>query len=190
MLFTGLGTNPATAGLSDLSVTLSAAFHNLNRNPPFSTDVFAYRDLERAFRFINAFTDLGCVVLIGHSFGGDAAIKFAKGPLANHNIDIDLLIQLDSVGIGDEELPNQVSVGTNYFQISPSPFQVQGAKSVSGSTNVHVEAHYNVDNTVITHTTIDDALFGFPELAYLRRFQQQPDLHAVIKDKVAEACMR
>ena len=41
---------------------------------------------------------------------------------------------------------------------------------------------------IVTHTTIDDPLFGFTRAHYERHFGSQPDLHARIDDDVDTAC--
>lgn len=85
------------------------------------------------------------VVLVGHSFGGDTAIEIAQD-LAGERICVDLLIQIDSVGVGDEVLPKNVTKGVNLW--STSREGLNGASNVKGSTNI------GIHNT--THTDIDD----------------------------------
>lgn len=105
------------------------------------------------------------IVLVGHSFGGDTAIEVAEGRgglfpnpyLSNHTIH--RLVQVDSVGIGDEVLPNNVTGGLNIWQTSTGfsyLTEPEGASVVKRSTNVHAETHFGVANTAITHTNIDD----------------------------------
>ena len=72
VLFTGLGAAPGNAGMDDLDATLASVFGG-NPAQPFSSQVFPYTDQQEAFDFIDGFTDLGCLVLIGHSFGADSA---------------------------------------------------------------------------------------------------------------------
>jgi len=86
------------------------------------------------------------VILVGHSYGGDSVIEVAKA-LAKERICVDLLIQIDSVGVGDEEKPSNVNTGVNIWSTSWWSL-IWGASSVEGSTNI------GVDNT--THTGIDD----------------------------------
>jgi hypothetical protein len=86
------------------------------------------------------------VVLIGHSLGADEAIETAH-LLEKKGICVDLLIQIESIGIGDEELPDNVHKGVNLWSTSLDGF-VDGATSVEGSENIEV------DNT--THTDIDE----------------------------------
>ncbi len=157
-LFTGFsassGSNDDEGGLQILNTKLQNTFGG-NPNKPFSSQVFAWTDANEALDFINSFDDLCCLVVIGHSFGGDTAIDdFATDLLLPANQMVDLLIQIDSVGSGDEQLPNNVKNGINYYQISEGTFEPQGAQNVMGSMNINVEQLFT-DNS-ITHTSIDN----------------------------------
>jgi hypothetical protein len=55
------------------------------------------------------------LVVYGMSFGGAAVVKFAR-MLEKHSIEIDLTVQLDSVGRGDELVPGNVRYALNFFQ--------------------------------------------------------------------------
>lgn len=85
------------------------------------------------------------VVLVGHSLGGSTAIKVAK-KLKKLGICVDLLIQIESKGIGDETLPERVVKGVNIW--STSRKGINGADNVDGSENI------GIDDT--THTDIDE----------------------------------
>ncbi|NOT00968.1 MAG: hypothetical protein HOP29_10105 [Phycisphaerales bacterium] len=85
------------------------------------------------------------VILVGHSWGADSVIEVAEA-LAECNIWIDLLVQVDSVGVGDEKLPRNVATGVNIW--STSRVGMNGASNVQGSTNI------GIDNS--THTDIDE----------------------------------
>lgn len=179
---------PGTAGMDHLAASLSAARTN---NQPFSIRVFAYSEREQAFNYVRTFTDRSCLIVIGHSWGGNAAVRLANEHLVPAGIDVDLLIQLDSVGFNDHELPEGVQ-GMNYFQRPlwpPGPIEwveddVEGAKD-----NVPIEETYgDVSEDIVTHTTIDDPLFGFTRAHYERYFGSRPDLHARINDDLEAAC--
>ena len=85
------------------------------------------------------------VIIVGHSFGADSAVEVAEA-LKKQNICVDQLVQIDSVGVGDEVKPSNVTTGVNIW--STSRDGINGASNVAGSTNI------GVDNT--THTKIDD----------------------------------
>jgi hypothetical protein len=121
---------------------------------PQSSRVFGFFEEESAFDFIQGHNDLGTLVLIGHSFGADAVIELAEDFLLPAHVPIDLTIQIDSVGAGDEELPSNVRHGINYFQISSELLEPQGATFVQGAQNFNTELLFS--DTGITHTSIDD----------------------------------
>ena len=84
-----------------------------------------------------------------------------------------LTIQLDSVahlGSGaNDQLPTNVDVGFNYYQISTGGiFEPQGEDVVQGATNINVEVL--LSDTSITHTSIDN----------------DPRLHAIIGQNIMD----
>ena len=184
--FRGLYTDPpGTAGMDHLAASLSAA---RTSNRPFSIRVFDWPEREQAFDFVRSFTDRSCLIVIGHSLGGNAAVRLADERLVPAGIDVDLLIQLDSVGRHDHKLPDDVQ-GVNYFQHDTRlAWRLAIQDSVEGATPVPIEQTYGVSPDIVTHTTIDDPLFGFTRAHYERHFGSQPDLHARIDDDVDTAC--
>lgn len=174
-LFTGFsassGSSDGPSGMETLNTTLQNTFGG-NPNMPFSSQVFSWTEAQAAFNFINGFNDICCLVLIGHSFGGDTAIDdLATDLLLPNNRMVDLTIQIDSVGNGDEQLPRNVKMGINYYQISTGSFEPQGEQNVMGAMNINVEQLFN-DNT-ITHTSIDD----------------NPRLHQLIVSNISTKCV-
>lgn len=55
------------------------------------------------------------LVVYGQSLGGWAAVEFAR-MLAARLIPIDFLLQIDSVGFGDDEIPANVRQAANFYQ--------------------------------------------------------------------------
>lgn len=184
VLFTGFGAIPGGAGLDELEAALLDRFGG-DPARPYSSRVFAYTEESAAFAFVDGFPDLDRLVVIGHSFGADASIELVTDLLAPAGIPVDLLIQLDSVGLGDEVLPAGVALGLNYYQVSTSLFEPQGETFVAGSENFQVEVLYGVSDADITHTTIEEPLFEYSETAYAALFGAQPDLFARIEARVA-----
>ena len=184
----GPSSTQGVTGMDDLAGSLSSAFRGAGRS--FSSRVFAHDRRVDALNFITGFgDDIGCLVVIGHSAGGAEAIELASDRRISA---VDVLVQLDSVGVGDEVLPRGVRRGLNYYQISTGLFQdIQGATSVGGSTDVYVEGLYQqqrVTDADITHTEIDDALFGRTAAEYARVFGSEPDLHDRITGKLMDTC--
>lgn len=67
------------------------------------------------------------IVLFGHSLGGWAVIRLARR-LEKAHIPIELTVQLDTVGIGDAVVPDNVKLAINYYQRSQWP--LRGEKSI------------------------------------------------------------
>lgn len=151
VLFTGFSGSSSNDGLDVLNSTLKSSFAASHPTIPFSSNVFQHFDQKEAFDYINSFSNICCLVLVGHSLGGDSVIELAEDYLSQRHVD--LTVQIDSVGIGDEVLPTNVGVGFNYFQISTGFFEPQGAMFVSGATNINVETYFK--DPTITHTSID-----------------------------------
>ena len=53
----------------------------------------------------------GKVILLGHSFGGDSVIELAK-KLEKEKIEVELLVTVDAVGVGEGKFPIYESLGT------------------------------------------------------------------------------
>lgn len=186
VFFRGFLASPP-AGMDHLEAHLAAAFGG-EPSQPFSSQVFAWTEQQEAFDFIAGFSDVGCLILVGHSFGANSAIELVTEFLAPAGIHVNLLITLDSVGANDDELPGNVDQGFNYWQVSTNLFEPQGTSNVQGSLNENVEDLYGVDPPDITHTEIDDPLFERTPAAYAALFGSQPDLYARIEDSVALFC--
>ena len=84
------------------------------------------------------------VVLVGHSYGGDTVVEIAQG-LDKLGICVDLMIQIDSVGVGDDEKPKNVEKGVNIW--STSRKGINGEVNVKGSENIPISG--------TTHSDID-----------------------------------
>jgi hypothetical protein len=151
-LFTGFAAGPG-AGMDILQSELSTI-----GIPNYEGMVFEWTQQQDAFDWIQQRSDRSTLVLIGHSFGGNSALQLANDFLKPAGVDIDLTIQIDSVanfGSGwNDQLPTNVDVGINYYQISTGLFEPQGEDNVQGATNINVEVLF--DDTSITHTSIDN----------------------------------
>jgi dienelactone hydrolase len=154
-LFTGF--NPGfPAGMDDLNSYLSG-----QSIPDYQGMVFAYDDQAAALSWIEQLTDRSTLVLIGHSLGGNGTLLLANNYLKPLGIDVDLTVQIDSVeqffspGWNDQ-LPTNVDVGFNYYQIAIGLFEPQGETNVQDATNINAEVLFN--DSSITHTSIDNDL--------------------------------
>ena len=55
------------------------------------------------------------IIIYGHSLGGWAVIKLSR-KLEKKGIQVELIVQIDSVGPGDEVIPSNVKSAANYYQ--------------------------------------------------------------------------
>lgn len=87
------------------------------------------------------------VILVGHSFGGDQVVEISED-LKDAGIDVDLTIQIDSVGTFDDELPSNVREGLNYYQKKNS---FGGEDNVKGAKDIEVKdvGHTEIDEKVV-----------------------------------------
>lgn len=149
------GFNPDNpSGMDGLSDFLTNQFNSQLPSQSFSSMVFAFNDQQAAQNYINGFADIDYLFLGGHSFGGVSAIELADTLASENGINVDITFQIDSVGIGQQVVPNSVGTGYNYYQISTGFLEPQGAMDVLNAININVETLFN--DTSITHTSIDN----------------------------------
>ncbi len=67
------------------------------------------------------------ILIYGQSFGGAAVVKLAR-ELCAIGVPVELTVQVDSVGIGDEEIPPNVRRAANLYQ--PNGWFVKGEKRI------------------------------------------------------------
>ena len=153
-MFTGFSIIPdPNSGMSELNSFLATS-----GLPNYAGLVFEWDDRESARDWIASHTDRDTLILVGHSFGGNATLQLANNLLKPLGIDVDLTVQIDTVenfdGGWNTQLPSNVDVGYNYFQHSTGLFEPQGEFVVNGATNIDAEIFFN--DTSITHTSIDN----------------------------------
>ena len=166
-----LGFDSGPAGIDILANRISTEFsdHNLTVQvfDSYEGNIFDFQEVgsSQGTAFLNQFDDVGAIGLIGYSAGGLSAIRTAADQSPQS---VDLLVQIDSyeplTGRDDEDeiLPANVQTGINYYQrrnrynfFRPGwdPFDLGGARDVSGSENINVEELFS--DRSITHRTID-----------------------------------
>lgn len=182
--FLGFGSQPTDDppnGLTELDVSLRQTFGN-----NYNGTVYTYQDTQEAINDILS-SDIDSLVLVGHSFGGQAVVNVARN-LQSHGIIVDLTVQIDSVGSDDDLLPENVRTGYNYYQQGDL---INGETNVNAAdperttiSNFKVESLYGVADNVISHTEIDNARFERTISEYQAIFGAQPDLHQRITGHV------
>ncbi|MCA1994649.1 MAG: hypothetical protein LDL41_21780 [Coleofasciculus sp. S288] len=106
----------------------------------------ALADIESAIKSKRA----DSIVIIGHSYGADSANSLAD-TLNSKGIRVDMLIQVDTVGVWDDIFPSNVSTLINYYQTNDKTILVED--NIPGAENINATERF--DKTLI-HTTIDD----------------------------------
>ncbi len=151
--------DPATTGMNDLNVYLNDRFINEVPEVSYSGKAFSYNDRDGALEFIESFSTIDTLFVLGHSFGGHAALQLASIELDAIGMTVDRTFQIDSVDIflppqsdTDDILPENVNIGFNYYQVANA--DLQGEMDVAGAININVEELFN--DTSITHTSIDN----------------------------------
>ena len=84
------------------------------------------------------------LILYGQSFGGAAVVKFAR-QMDALGVPVRLTVQVDSVGIGDEEIPPNVGAAANLFQ--QNGFLIRGESRIRAAdpTRTRVLGNFEYD---------------------------------------------
>lgn len=114
--------NDASKGVRELALELRDSDRGVY------TETFENRRIPLAVAFVERVLDVnqdGTVdadetrrvrlVVYGQSLGGWAAVEFAR-MLATRSVPVEFLLQIDSVGFGDDEVPANVRRAANFYQ--------------------------------------------------------------------------
>jgi len=111
------------------------------------------------------------IIVYGHSLGGWAVVKLAT-KLKKIKIPLELAVQIDSVGIGDEVEPNNVKEAANFYQRTVWP--IRGER--------HIRAQNENMTRIIGNFLIKDV--GHEALA------KELPISKLITEKVVALCTR
>ena len=147
----------ATAGFTGFSNAtgpgVSSIVHDLNGAPGIgAARLFDWQDVKGAVAFLEAEHRAhpnDAIVVVGHSFGADSAMKTAE-ELGKQNVKVNQLITIDPVTM--KYATSNVESATNYYQTTN---RFLGGSQVYGGLNTHVES---VEIQGVGHTMIDDVL--------------------------------
>lgn len=105
------------------------------------------------------------VILIGHSFGGDTAHEVAEelNTLENGFRKVDLLVTLDSIGIGNDIVPSNVKRNLNIFSekdmwLNDGPHVAREFTKTKVMNILRPEKHTDLDDTREVQKEIIDAI--------------------------------
>ena len=94
------------------------------------------------------------IILFGQSLGGAAAIDTARD-LRRMGIPVMLTIQVDSVGVRDGVIPDNVEAAVNFFQ--HDPFTIWGRREIHAANPARTRILGNFASTYITQSPGADA---------------------------------
>lgn len=95
------------------------------------------------------------VVLVGHSFGGDGVVEIAQelNTIENGFRKIDLLVTLDSVGMDNDIIPQNVKKNINYIAQGPYNFLNDGPNIARDYNRTDVDNYLRDEE----HSELDDS---------------------------------
>jgi len=124
------------------------------------------------------------IILIGHSWGGQAAIDIADA-LAENGAEVDLLITIDPVGsrINETERRN-VKRGVNIYDANQTAPLMVGGNQAYNMTNIGVySTHTDIDNQ---YATPADAKAGIESATWRIIRKELSDLAKDVKKRMTE----
>jgi len=151
---------------------------------------FSWQDEDQLFKEILKRPETEPVVLVGHSLGGDAVVNLANrlNSLEGGFRQVDLLVTLDSVGFGNDIIPQNVKKNLNFI-IDKDMFYNDGpniARDVKKTDVVNYlrpEGHTDIDEAQDVHfeilSNIRDVLKKDQENS---KFQRLADLFKEIQN--------
>ncbi|MBC77207.1 MAG: hypothetical protein CME64_14445 [Halobacteriovoraceae bacterium] len=105
------------------------------------------------------------IILVGHSFGGDAVVEIAQelNKIENGFRKIDLLVTLDSVGIDNDIIPQNVKKNLNFLAqgnrlINDGPNIAANYQRSEVSNFLRHEAHAELDDTTDIQVAVLEAI--------------------------------
>ena len=129
-------------GLPELTEAITGAEH------------FSWKDVDKVMEAILKRTKDQPIILIGHSLGGDAAVNITNNlnTLKGGFRKVNLLVTLDSVGFGNDIIPQNVGKNLNFISDDDYFFN-DGPNIARDSKRTNVENILRNEN----HTSIDDS---------------------------------
>lgn len=137
-----VGNDPESSGLGILA---NQAFIN---DMQFQKGVFGWDEQDRILDHIREFRENNPdapIYMVGHSFGADSAVEVAE-QLKTEDVWLDKLVMIDSVGVNDDKVPENVLEALNIY--STSGDGIDGEYPVGGADNLGIDdsSHTAIDN--------------------------------------------
>ena len=130
-------------GITDMSEAIKGAKH------------YSWDDSDSIIEDIKKRKSDEPIILVGHSFGGDSAVEIAQelNTIENGFRKIDLLITLDSVGLDNDKIPQNVTKNLNFLAQGPYNFLNDGPNIALNYKRTAVENYLRHEE----HADLDDS---------------------------------
>lgn len=122
---------------------------------------FSWQDEDKLFQEILKRPEEQPVVLVGHSLGGDAVVNLANrlNTLEGGFRKVDLLVTLDSVGFGNDIIPQNVEKNMNFISdkdyfYNDGPNIARNVKNTEVVNYLRGEGHTDIDEAQDVHFEI------------------------------------
>ncbi|EQC45638.1 lipase family protein [Bacteriovorax sp. Seq25_V] len=172
-------------GLPELASAITGAEH------------FSWKDEDKVMEEILRRTKDQPIILIGHSLGGDAAVNIANNlnTLKGGFRKVNLLVTLDSVGFGNDIIPQNVGKNLNFISdddyfFNDGPNIARDSKRTTVDNILRSEGHRAIDEASDVHFEIMENIDSvMSEFKKNKKFQRLSELYESFKktEKNSEA---
>lgn len=168
-------------GLDIFSAANSDGLKEMHLGTPGS-ELFTWKEKSKILEAIQKRSPDQPIILVGHSLGGDAAVKISETLNTPHNgfREVDLLVTLDAVGLENDIMPTNVKRHLNFFAEKGIPLLHDGPHIARSNDLTDVVNELRSED----HTQIDDLpdiqFKIFHEIQDVLNEYKGPDLKDVI----------
>ena len=136
---------------------------DLRRTPGVHAESFGNRNYSTALRYVERAAGAHPrVIIIGQSLGGGRTVELARA-LRRRHIPVALTVQVDSVGLRDGVIPDNVKAAINYYQ--HEPLTVWGRAEIRAADPFYTNILGNFERR---YAMFDSAAIG-PRASWARR---------------------
>lgn len=148
---------------NDDSRSIRKLVMNLRQTPGVHAESLSNRNVKTALKFVEKSAAAHPrIVILGQSLGGNATVELARA-LHAKRIPVALTVQVDSVGLLDGVIPNNVHAAVNYFQ--HDPLTIWGRSEIRAADPFYTNIMGNFERR---YPLFDSTLVG-PRASWARR---------------------
>lgn len=132
------------------------------------------------------------LVVYGQSLGGWAAVEFAR-MLATRSVPVEFLLQIDSVGFGDDEVPANVRQAANFYQDDGWIITGENPIRATDPSRTHVIGNWRFAYDQPPGSAIDIGDLPWWKKAFRvahARMDRDPRVWTAASDLIQQACGR